>query len=157
VETVIKFFADEGMPTVEIIPRVRDHYGEDVLSRTQIYFWINEMKHRRTDLGNIAGPGRKPDEGFAGVIAAKLDADPHLSARKLARSLRIAASAVCRYLSEVLEMKCRHLRWVPHTLTAAQKVVRVELAERILQALAKHERSHFHFLFTGDESWMFYV
>jgi hypothetical protein len=52
-------------------------------------------------------------------------------------------------------MKCRHLRCVPHTLTAAQKVVRIELAQRMLQALAKHERSHCHFLFTGDESWMF--
>jgi hypothetical protein len=49
-------------------------------------------------------------------------------------------------------MKCRDLRWVPHTLTTAQKVVRVELAERMLQALANHERSHFHFLFIDDES-----
>jgi hypothetical protein len=54
-------------------------------------------------------------------------------------------------------MKCRHLRWVLHTLAATQKVVRVELAERMLLALAKHERSHPHFLFTGDESWMFYA
>jgi hypothetical protein len=36
-------------------------------------------------------------------------------------------------------------------------VVRVELAERILQAVAKHERSYFHLLFTGDESWLFYA
>jgi hypothetical protein len=49
-------------------------------------------------------------------------------------------------------MKCRHLRCVLQTLTAAQKVVRVELAEGILWALAKHKRSHFQFLFTGDAS-----
>jgi hypothetical protein len=54
-------------------------------------------------------------------------------------------------------MKCRHLRWLPQTLTATQNVVRVELAERMLQALAKHERNHFHSLFTGDESWMCYA
>jgi hypothetical protein len=54
-------------------------------------------------------------------------------------------------------MKCRHLRLMPHTLTRVQKVVRVELAERMLQALTKHERSHFSFFFTGDESWMFYA
>jgi hypothetical protein len=35
---VIKFVTDEGMPAVEIIPRLRDHYGEDTLSRRQIYF-----------------------------------------------------------------------------------------------------------------------
>jgi hypothetical protein len=81
----------------------------------------------------------------------------HFSARKLAQSFRIAASTARRYLTGVLGMKCRHLRWVPHTLTATQKVVRVALAERVLQALAKEERSHFHFLFTGDEPWMSYA
>jgi hypothetical protein len=54
-------------------------------------------------------------------------------------------------------MKCRHLRWVPHTLAAAQKVIRVELAHRMPRGLAKQKRSHFHFMFTGDESRTFYV
>jgi hypothetical protein len=90
------------MPAVEIISQLRDHYEEDALSQTQIYFKINEIKRGRTDLNSIAGPGTEPDQGLAGVIAAKLDADPHLSARKLAQSLRIAASTVCRYLSEFL-------------------------------------------------------
>jgi hypothetical protein len=35
-----------------------------------------------------------------------------------------------------LANEVRHLRWVPHTLTAAQKAVRVELTQRMLQALA---------------------
>jgi hypothetical protein len=54
---VIKFFTDEGMPVVEIICRLRDHYGENTLSRTQIYFCINDIKRGRTDLSNIASPG----------------------------------------------------------------------------------------------------
>jgi hypothetical protein len=32
-----------------------------------------------------------------------------------------------------------------------------ELAQSMLQALAKHEHANYHFLFTGDESWMFYA
>jgi hypothetical protein len=32
-----------------------------------------------------------------------------------------------------------------------------ELAQSMLQALAKHEHMNYHFLFTGDESWMFYA
>jgi hypothetical protein len=102
---VIKFFADEGMPAVEIISRLRDHYGEDALPRTEICFSINEIKRGRTDLNNIASPGTEPDEGLVNVIAAKLHADPHLSARKLTQSLRIATSMVCRCLSEVLGIK----------------------------------------------------
>jgi hypothetical protein len=54
-------------------------------------------------------------------------------------------------------MKCRHLRWAPHTLTPLQKAAYVELSQSILQELAKHEQTKFHFLFTGDELWMFYA
>jgi AraC-like DNA-binding protein len=100
---------------------------------------------------HIVEAGRS-DEGLATVIAGKLDEDLHFSARELAQSLGIAASTVCRHLTEVLGMECRHLLCVPHTLIAAQKVVRVELAQRMSEALAKHTHSHFHFLFTGGKS-----
>jgi hypothetical protein len=49
------------------------------------------------------------------------------------------------------------LGWAAHTLTPAQKLMRAELAQSMLQALAKHEHTNNHFLFTGDESWMFYA
>jgi hypothetical protein len=122
-----------------------------------VYFWINEVKWGRTDGNTVASPGRKPDESLAAVIAGKLDADLHFSARKLAQSLGTAVSTVCRYLTEVLGMKLRHLHWVPHTLTPAQKLIRAELAQSMLQALTKHEHTNYHFPFTGDQSWMFYV
>jgi hypothetical protein len=118
---VINFFSDEGMPEVQIVARLRQYSGEGALSQTQVYFWINGVKRRRTDLNTNASAGREPDEGLAAVIAGKLVFDPHLSARELAQSLGIAASMVCRYLTEVLGMKCRHWRWMPHTLTLAQK------------------------------------
>jgi 3-mercaptopyruvate sulfurtransferase SseA len=94
---VIKFFAHEGMQDVQILPRLRDHYEAQALPRTQVYYWINEVKRGRTDLNTAASPGREPDEGLAAVIAGKLDADPHLSARKPASFLGIASSTVCRY------------------------------------------------------------
>jgi AraC-like DNA-binding protein len=112
-------------------------------------------KAGRTDLSTIASSGRDFDEGLAAVIAGKLDSNSHLSVKKLAQSLGIAASKVCRHLTEVLGMKCRHLRWVPHTLTSAHKVMRRELAQSMSQVLAEHEHMNYHFLFTGDESWMF--
>jgi hypothetical protein len=154
---VINFFSDEVMPRVQIVEHLRQHYEEDALSRTQVYFWMNEVKRGRMDLDTVASPGREPDESLATVIAGKLDADPHFSARKLAQSLGIAVSTIFRYLTEVLGMMCRHLHWVPHTLTPAQKLMRAELTQSMLQALAKHEHPNYYFLFTGDEPWMYYV
>jgi hypothetical protein len=153
---VINFFSDEGMPGVQIVERLTQHYGEDALSRTQLFFWISEVRRGRTDFRTIASPGREPDKSLAAVIAGKLDADPHFSARKLAQCPEITASRVCRHVTEVFEMRCRQLRWVPHTLTPGQKLIRAELAQSMLQALAKHKHTNYHFLFTGDEPWMFY-
>jgi hypothetical protein len=154
---VIKFFADEGMQGVQILSRLRDHYGTEALSRTEVYYWINEVKRGKADLNIVASPGGEPDEGLAIVIAGKLDADPHLSARKPAHSLGIAASTVCHSLTEVLGMKYRHVRWVLHMLTQPQKDARIESAQAMFRELAKHQASNFRFLFTGDESWLFYA
>jgi hypothetical protein len=65
---VIEFLTDEVMPGDETISRLRKHYGEKALSRTQVDFWINEVKRGRTDPNILASPGREPDEGLATVI-----------------------------------------------------------------------------------------
>jgi hypothetical protein len=78
---VIKFFSDEGMPGAQIVKRLKQHYSEDALSRTQVYFWISEVERVRTDLNTIASPGREPDESLASFIAGKLDTDHHFSPR----------------------------------------------------------------------------
>jgi hypothetical protein len=41
---VIKFLTDEGVPGIEIICRLRNHYEEKAHSGTQMRFWINEVK-----------------------------------------------------------------------------------------------------------------
>jgi hypothetical protein len=41
-------------------------------------------------------------------------------------------------------------------LTAAQKAKRKEMAESMLQMLESYTASNFHFMCTGDESWIFY-
>jgi hypothetical protein len=53
-------------------------------------------------------------------------------------------------------MKCDQMRYVSRTLTAGQKAKRAEMAGRKLQTLESHEASNLHFLWTGDELWMFY-
>jgi histone-lysine N-methyltransferase SETMAR len=41
-------------------------------------------------------------------------------------------------------------------LTVDQKAKRAQIAEAMLEALAEHESARFHFLYTGDESWLLY-
>jgi hypothetical protein len=41
---VIKFFADEHIPAVEITSHPRNHYRDEALSRTQVCFWIKKER-----------------------------------------------------------------------------------------------------------------
>jgi hypothetical protein len=104
----------------------QDQLWEECTLSTADLFWISEVKRGRTDLNNIASLGRGPDEDLTAIIAQKIDVDRHLSGRTLSQFLGIAAPTVCRYWTEVPGMKCHNLRWVPHALVAAQKVVCAE-------------------------------
>jgi hypothetical protein len=79
------------MPAVQVVARVKQHYGEGAVSRTQVFLGINEVKRGRTDYITIASPGREHDEDLVVAIVGKFDADPDFSARKLGQSLEIAA------------------------------------------------------------------
>jgi hypothetical protein len=56
---VIKFFSDEGMPGLQIVARLRQHYREGTLSRAQVYCWVNEVRRARTDLNTFATTGTR--------------------------------------------------------------------------------------------------
>jgi hypothetical protein len=150
----IKFFADEHCTKIEIHQRLKDHHGESAMSPGEVYRWIMDIKQRRMDLETISSPGKTPGEGLSEVMRHRIEAGPHLSARKIAHSLGIATSTVCHHLRYVLGRKCYHLRWIPHTLTGTQKVAREQVARNMLKILASHAASNFHFHVTGDESWL---
>jgi histone-lysine N-methyltransferase SETMAR len=154
---IIKFLTEEYVKTPEILARLRQHYGDRVFSQSTVYRWVRAAKLGRRDLSNIPSPGRTPDEGLRAAVARRHEKDPHLSARQIAKSLGVGHATVCRCLSDGLGLKCLHLRWVPHTLTADQKAKRASYAEVMLRILATHQSTGFHYLFTGDESWIFYT
>jgi hypothetical protein len=118
--------------------------------------WIKEVQSRRKELSKISPPGRASDEGLDDCIGKPLTKDPHLSTRKIAKALNLSSTTVGKHLMKSLGMKCYHMRWVPHTLTEAQKAKRREMAGSMLQRLESHTASNFHFLWTGHESCMFY-
>jgi hypothetical protein len=49
----------------------------------------------------------------------------------------------------------KHLRWVPHSLTATQKTERVTLSIELLHQLRSIEHHGWQFIITLDESWFY--
>jgi IS30 family transposase len=153
---VIKYWRDEQLSGKQIIEKLKEHYGADVPTSQDVYYWLHELKCGRTDLHNKPPSGKKRIEELAGKVADEIEKDPHASARQIARVLGVSPGSVRNRLTNNLGMRCCHLRWVPHTLTSEQKRKRAEMAKNMLDELQMHVESHFSFIYTGDESWMKY-
>jgi hypothetical protein len=114
-----KLFLEKGMTGVEIIDRLNKCYGRNALQRTQMYYWIREVKSGRKDLSNVSPAGWALDEGLDHCVAKGLKEDIHPSTRKIAKALSISSATVRSHLTKSLEMKRDYMQWVPHTLMAA--------------------------------------
>jgi hypothetical protein len=60
---------------------------------------------------------------------------PFSSVRELSRRICLPRFIVHRHLMHLLRYTLRHLRWVPHFLTAEQKQIRVQMAIELSQVL----------------------
>ena len=154
---VIRFLIRKNLTKEDIIAELQNTYGDDAYSQSSIYFWIGEIKRGRTDLFNLPSPGRPVDDQIDTLIQKELENDPFVSARIIARRIRVAISTVTTHLHKSLKMKNVHFRWIPHLLTEQQKKMRVELSNEILKALEIARKNKFKFILTGDESWFEYA
>jgi hypothetical protein len=70
-------------------------------------------------------PESPADIGLDEMLTNRINAAPHTTAPKLARSLGISQHIVVKHLRDGLGMKYFHLFWVAHIMAEAQKVNRV--------------------------------
>jgi hypothetical protein len=85
-----------------------------------------------------------------------LEREPNASLREIAHETRIPKSTVFDILRERLNYSARNYRFVPRTLTEAQRRERVEKSTALLSLLAKAKRRAWQFIITGYESCFFY-
>ena len=153
---VIMYLLRKNTKVLDIIKELKDVYGDEALSRTQVYFWVKEIKGGRCNLNDLPKEGRPVDEQMIKSIQDHLKREPFSSARKIALELHVSPYTVTRHLTESLGYKCMNLRWVPHFLTPEQKRARVQLSKILIPIIKQEEATGFEFLLTGDESWFIY-
>jgi hypothetical protein len=71
------------------------------------------------------------------AISAALGEHPFSSVRELSRLTCLGSLTVHRHLTQSLRFGVRHLRLVPHFLTAERKRIRVDMAGELLRVLAR--------------------
>lgn len=82
--------------------------------------------------------------------------DPHSSVADIASQCGISVGSAHQILVENLRMRKICERWVPHTLSSAQKAERVELSQSLLNKMHRWGTNGLKRLVTGDETYLFY-
>lgn len=145
----------KGFNGKQIISELENVYGEDAYKRTQVYFWISEIKSGREDLNNLDIPGRPLSEGIDDKILYWLNKEPFATVKRLAFLCGHTPITIKKVLTQTLGFKKYHLQWVPHMLTSALKKKRVQYSKSILQQLRIFKMEGYHHIITGDESWIY--
>jgi hypothetical protein len=127
------------------------------MKKSQVFFWVGEIRRKQKDLSDEERPERSPTAGLDEILVYRPERDPHTTARSLAASLGISPQTAIAHLHEGLGMKCFHLRWIPHILIDSQKAKGVRYAQEMVRALDNHSWTGLKYILTGDKSWMTYA
>ena len=151
----IKCLYLSGETPHQIIEKIAEWFGEEAMHRTQVYFWIGELKRGRQDLSDAPRSGRPKKDEIDIEIKSILDLHPYATIRMIASIVSCSTSTVLNHLY-TMGYKNYHLRWVPHKLNANQKIQRLNMSKDLLQILGKSKENGFVDIISGDESWFIY-
>ena len=96
-------------------------YGDDCMSRTQVYTWFTQFKNGRDDLNDDPRPGR-PEASNRAELMEKLREiiaiDAKFTVRMLPEKLNLSYCTIYTILTEDLGERKVFARFVPHQLNA---------------------------------------
>jgi len=136
---------------------INEVYGEDSLSRAQVFQWHKNFREGRDDVHDEPRGGR-PSTSHTDPNVQKvrdvLNADRRLSIRAIAEDVGIDKMTVHDIIKNSLGMRKICAKLVPKLLTDEQKGRRVAVASEILDRL-QTEPDFLDRVITGDETWIF--
>ena len=96
-------------------------YGDDCMSRTQVYTWFTRFKNGREDLNDDLRPGRPEVINRAKLVEKVreiIGIGANFTTRMLAEKLNTSKNTIWRILTEDLGKRKVCARFVPHQLNA---------------------------------------
>ena len=156
----IKIRALLGYTTNSICQDLVQVYSmKDTLSYPAVRRWAQRFKagwESVEDDPRSGAPVTAATTDNKSAIKKLIDLDPHVTIKELANTLKIAMGTVDGILKSQLNLSKVCARWVPHSLTAAQKVQRVKCCKKLLNMCAGRDHRRLFEIITGDETWVRY-
>lgn len=153
----IKFCVKLGETATVTFEKLKRAYGDDSLSRAQVFRWHKAFSDGRKSVQDDPRSGRplssKSDENV-GKIRDLVRNDRRLTTRMIAEELDLNHTTVHQVLREELNMRKVCAKLVPKILTVQQKDNRMEICRDLLGRMERDSDFLKHVI-TGDESWIF--
>ena len=153
----VKFCLKLGKSTTETYDLLKKVYGDECLSRTQVFEWFKRFKEGREEIGDDQHPSRpstsKTDANIE-KVGEIVWQNRHLSIRAVAELINIDKETVRQILCNNFNMKKVCLKMVLILLTPEQKEIRMNICADILQNTENHP-NFLENVITYDKSWFF--
>jgi hypothetical protein len=132
-------------------------YGDQCLSRTQVFEWFKKFKEGRKYVGDDPKSGRsstaKTQENVE-KVARIVRGDRQLSIRAISELTNINKESVTQILHDDLGMKKVCAKLMPKILTPEQKEHRVNCCADTLENI-ENDTDFFQNVITCNETWIF--
>ena len=125
---VIQFLSAEGVSGTDIYSRMKNVYGTECMSRTAVFRWCSDFRHRRVSTADMPRPGQAhvviTQESIAAVNSL-VGENRRITTWEIANSLSVSKGTVDTILHERLQNSKVCPQWVPKHLTEDQKCLRM--------------------------------
>ena len=152
----MKFCFTAGKSATETLQMVNAAYGDQALSRSNVFRWYGQFSDGRENTEDDRRSGRPTEcrnDNNVEMISQLLLQNRHLSLRMLADEVNSGKGTVRKTVVEDLRKRKICSTFVPHSLTSEQD--RRIATCRDLVATADSDPDFFKKIVTGDETWCF--
>lgn len=153
----VKFCVKLEKSATETLAMMQRAYGNDALSKAQVFRWHKMLKEGREGVEDEQRTGRPSTSHTLDNVAkvkAVLDSDRRLSVRLIADKVELSKSIVHEIITTELRMRKVCAKLVPKVLTVEQKESRVSISRELLDR-SSIRPDFLQQVITGDETWVF--
>jgi histone-lysine N-methyltransferase SETMAR len=155
----INFLVRDGWKAADISKKISDVYGDQALSRSQVFKLVSRASEGYSAAVRLPGSGR-PISATTEENVEKIDAmireDRRISIRDIAEEISISLERVNHTIRDTLGFKKCAAAWIPKDLTEAQRQARIDICNTHLELIEEQGNDYLRNVVTCDESWVYY-
>ena len=143
VRGAVRFLHAWGKNPTEIHVQIAKTYGEDAMSKRQVYRWCSLFQEGRTSLEDEVRSGRPSiQETNASQVDLLIQSDRRLKVREIADKLDLSKDTVHWIVHDMLGYRKVSARWMPKMLSDEHKEQRVTISQTLLDRYSNGVQVH---------------